>query len=402
MTTISETFLARLRESAEALTLVDPFLTWGVAAYAELWELGDTDDLVDGRALAFEPGDGPAPSQGDFAGAPSALHAFLGRAASTVGEGVPGDPALDVTYRIYVCVRRAVELAEDIAVDVPGVRPAGVAAVAVGSAATAWVDVVTLEVVDVGGRLVGLSLDGEPDDAGFTPRQAIAALAAAALSLADHLEQHDVETAAALPTATRWEAALALLQRADALAAPSLDLVVDRSARAGAVDGLRSVTDAIDEVGFARIAIALEELAATTEEGLGTVAPEACRALRAAIVDADARVNGGALVRTAIDAHERLARRVVEEAVEASDSVYTNALLDLDDTVQRAKEAARSAAVLARRGQSARRSWRQAERRWATLDPVVARACADRSASAGTAPSVLTFDAAIGITGTNR
>ena len=400
MTTFSETFLARLRESAQAMAVVDPFLAWSAEAYDTLWELGDTDELIEGRALAFEPGEGPAVRRADFVGAPSALHAYLRRAASTVGD-VPGDPTVDVTYRTYVCIRRVVEFAEEVGLDAPvAARPGGVVDLVVGSAATAWVDVTTLDVVDVGGRLVGLSLDGAPDEAGFTPRRALAALAAADLSLADHLEQHEVDHVAALPATARWAAALALLQRADGLAAPCLDLVVDAAARADAVDDLRAVTGEIDEIGLARIAIALDELAATTG-ARGVVAPDACRALRAAIVEADLRVNGGGLARAAIDAHERLVRRVVGDAVAAYDSVYTNALLDVDDTIERARDAARAAAVLARRGRSARRSWRQAERRWETLDPAAATACAERSASAGTAPPLLSFDAALVITETS-
>ena len=37
--------LARLREAAEAVAIVDPFLAWGVEAYDTLWELADTDEL---------------------------------------------------------------------------------------------------------------------------------------------------------------------------------------------------------------------------------------------------------------------------------------------------------------------------------------------------------------------
>lgn len=399
---ISESFLARLQEQAAPLAAVDPYLRWGADAYLILWELTDTDELLEGAVLAFEPGVGPVPSREAFAEAPGPLRDYLALAAHTIPErqrnefyegAIPGDEAVDPAFRVYVCIRRVVDFLEEHHEDGSvAPRPAGVVTAAVGSYATAWVDAANLDLVDVGGWLVGHDLSGEI-------QHAITSITAAQLSFADLMEEHGVGRAEDLTGSVAEAAALLLLQEADALASPALRLIVTANEREGIRERAEGAFETLDEIGRARIGFALDSLARTTES-LGTLSVKRCRDLRTAILSADTGVTGGRLVAAAVDAAAALTRRVVDEAAAIRDAVYVNDQIDLGDTFELARDASRRAAVLSRRGQPTRRSWVQAERRWETLDPTAAAVCAAEAerAASGQAPPILTFDAALAVT----
>lgn len=376
----SQEFLDRLRSRAAPLTIVDPFLRWGLDAYPHLWDLAAGEDLIDGASLAFQPGDDPVESS---AGMPVELGRYLDRAAAVVpgliGD-VPGDPDRDAVERVYACIRHVVEVLDDFDEadldELPArapVRPAGIRRLAVGDI-TAWFDAVTLEVVDLEGPDLSAPLD--PAEAGD-----LAAYASAAFSLADRHERDEP-----VPSAVE---VLLRLQMAAATAS--------RGAGRPATEEVMGVVDRLDDLALARIGFALADVA--TGPALGGLDAEACRSLTDAITAADTAVTGGRLGARSAEAASRLSREAAAEADMAVRPAFVNAPDHGTDDVPRARMAAFHAAVAARRGERARLAWRQAQRLWEPLDPRVAAVCAERAeASTGAALRPLSFDAALVVT----
>lgn len=376
----SQEFLERLRSWAAPLTIVDPFLRWGLDAYPHLWDLAAGEDLIDGASLAFQPGDDPVESP---AGMAAELRRYLKRATEVVpglvGE-VPGDPGRDAAERVYACIRHVVAVLDDFddadLDELPArapVRPAGIRRLAVVSV-TAWFDPVTLEVVDLEGPSVSVRLDAAAADD-------LAAYASAAFSLADRHERDGP-----VPSAVE---VLLRLQMAGATASPG--------AAGPAAEEMMGVVDRIDDLTLARIGFALADLAAGP--ALGGLDGETCRSLADAITAADTAVTGGRLGVRAAEAASVLRREVVAEAEKAGVPEFVNVPDHETDALSRARRAAFHAAVAARRGEKARLAWRQAQRQWEPLDPRAAAVCAER-AEAATGPALrpLSFDAALVVT----
>jgi len=277
-------------------------------------------------------------------------------------------------------------------------RPAGVRIVPVGSRSTAVMDPATLDVIDANGPLVGCDL-GEGSERSASG--AVRSYAAAHFAL--HADQRD--PAGSLSLGDGPATALLLLQQAEALTAPGLDRVATAADRRRAAEVAEAAYDRLDQSDWARIGFALEELAAV-EDGLGTLSVGRCRRLLAAIVDADREVTAGRLVRSAAAAAAALTKAVLSEADEARELQFINAPpdhaadgKDAQIAVAEAQALAVRAAVSERRGLSrSRRLWRQAERRWRSLDPEAADLCASRAASEAD-PDWLSFDAAVYVTG---
>jgi hypothetical protein len=245
--------------------------------------------------------------------------------------------------------------------------------VQLGQASRALVDPVTLETVDVDGRLIGFEIAGVPgtDDASEAA-EAIGNFAAAEW---------------ALPDASEVGRLLLHVQRLRSLRSDALDWAVsedDRSKTGAIADDARRGLGADN---LLILGLSLETLRETNNP-VGTLSVDRCRALVSDVIDA-----APDWVADALDAVEAADRQV-----DASALVYAEGPVD---PVDRARSAALRAAVVARRGQPAAREWSIAARRWEAVSPSLAAYCREFEAEVAP-PDVATFDAVMVLGGYAR
>lgn len=362
---LSSNILYRIEQHAGLALEVDPYLRWALVAYPEIARVAaQSDDGLVELALALH--DEAAPLSEGFLG-------LLEEAASAVQVDVEFDGALPGSgdrpaRRVQACLRRLGEYVEDHgdAIDMAPTRPrpAGLVWIEFNQNSRALVDPVTLETVDVDGRLIGFEISGVPGTADATP--------------AAHAIGRVAATDCALQDTTDVGRLLLLQQRLGALRSDALDWAVsddDRSYAAAIADDARR---GLGPDGLLILGLSLETLRETIQP-LGTLPVDRCRALVEEVVEA-----APLLVAEAIDAVA-----VAEREVVAAGPVYADAPVDLAD---RARLAALRAAVATRRGQPAAREWSIAARRWDAVSASKAAYC--RALEAAVAePAVVTFDA---------
>jgi hypothetical protein len=367
---LSPNTLFRVQHHAGPVLDIDPWLRWGLLLYPRLAEVAQEDAIgsVDLDLALFD----------DDARFGNRFVRLLEDVAISVAEqlesdgheptGLPGSSPPSAAQRVRRCLRRLgeylLEHGDEIDMAPTRPRPAGLLWIDLSQDSRALVDPVTLETVDVDGRLIGFEISGVPGTPGATPAaDAIGRLAAVDWALQD---------------ASDVGRSLLLQQRLRALRSAALDWAVTEDDRSYAAAIAEDAGRGLSPDGLLLLGLSLETCRETLQP-LGTLRVGRCRALVEEVVEA-----APLLIADALDAVAAANREVT-----ALGPVYADAPVDLAD---RARLAALRAAVATRRGQPAAREWSIAARRWDAVSASNAAYCRALEAP-GAEPGVVTFDA---------